>query len=86
MAKENVGTLTAGEKLKLLHSKEVVRQSLKSFARAALKSDDVELQGLARQWFKNKSRAGQTPRSAANAALAKTIGAAVKQSRRTLKK
>jgi hypothetical protein len=78
----NVGESTPGKRLKSLHSAKAQGTSLKEFARQCLKSEDAEVQALAKQWFKNKSASGQTQRTAANANLAKTIGAAVKQSRR----
>lgn len=78
----NEKTATPGQKMKALHRVEGNGLSLKAFARKCAKDENPDLAELAKQWFKNKSAAGRTKRSEANANLAKTIGAAVKQSRR----
>jgi hypothetical protein len=79
---DNDNVASASKRLKSLHHSQGKGLSLKEFARKCLKSTDVSEQEVAKEWFKNKSAKGRTPRSAANANLAKTIGAAVKQSRR----
>lgn len=86
MNQEYVGDATPSQRMKALYRVEGRGLSLKAFARKCLKDNNPDLSALAKAWFKNKGPQGQTQRSAANAALAKTIGAAVKNSRRATKK
>jgi len=81
-APKEVGEGSPSQKIKALHRIEGGKLSLRAFARKLLKDENSFLVNLAKSWFKNKSPAGQTKRSAANTTLAKTISAAVKNARR----
>lgn len=77
-----VGTSSAGDRLKVLHSKTGKGVPLKRFVRELLKEGNVD----AKKWFADKRGASNKKRSDANVKRVQLEAAATKQSRKKVKK
>lgn len=72
-----VGESSAGDRVKARHSTEGKGQSLKAFARTLVKAGDQD----AKDWFENKTGAGELSRSEKNSTRVHLEKAATKMSR-----